>query len=73
MLRVLNLSTAWQYVVYGGAIAAGMVVSGDRIVALLGGLLQRPRIRARLGVRDLEIAEQEQERRDVLEEGAPSY
>jgi ribose transport system permease protein len=73
MLRVLNLSTAWQYVVYGGAIAAGMIVSGDRIVALLGGLLQRPAIRARLGVRDLEIAEEQQERRDVLEEGAPSY
>jgi ribose transport system permease protein len=73
MLRVLGLSTAWQYMVYGCAIAAGMVISGDRIVGLLGGLLQRPRVRARLGVRDLEIAEQEQERRGPLEEGAPSY
>ena len=74
MLRVLGLSTAWQYVVYGCAIAAGMVVSGDRIVGLLGAVLQRPRVRARLGIRDLEVAEPErQERRDVLEEGAPSY
>jgi ribose transport system permease protein len=74
MLRVLGLSTAWQYVVYGCAIAAGMVISGDRIVGLLGALLQRPGIRARLGIRDLEVAEPEhEERRDVLEEGAPSY
>jgi ribose transport system permease protein len=73
MLRVLGLSTAWQYVIYGSAIAAGMVISGDRIVGVLGGLLQRPRIRARLGVRDLEVATEEHERRDALEEGAPSY
>ena len=42
MLRVLGLSTAWQYAVYGVAIAAGMVISGDRIVGVFGGLLQRP-------------------------------
>ena len=74
MLRVLGLSTSWQYVIYGCAIAAGMIISGDRIVGLLGGILQRPGIRAKLGVRDLEVAEPvEEERRDVLEEGAPSY
>ena len=42
MLRVLGLSTAWQYVVFGVAIAAGMVISGDRIVGALG-MLQRQR------------------------------
>jgi ribose transport system permease protein len=73
MLRVLGLSTSWQYVVYGCAIAAGMVISGDRIVGLLGAILQRPRIRARLGIRDLEVATEEHERREALEEGAPSY
>jgi len=46
MLRVLGLSTAWQYVVYGAAIAAGMVISGDRIVGALGSLLRHPRFRA---------------------------
>ncbi len=67
MLRVLNLSTAWQYVVYGTAIAAGMVISGDRIVGLLGGLLQRSRVRALLGQSDAE-----DERREVLGRGAAS-
>jgi ribose transport system permease protein len=46
MLRVLGLSTAWQYAVYGVAIAAGMVISGDRIVGALGSFLRRPRFRA---------------------------
>ena len=73
MLRVLGYSTAWQYIVYGCAIAAGMVISGDRIVALLGTVLQRPAIRARLGIRDLEVATEERERRDALEDRAPSY
>jgi ribose transport system permease protein len=49
MLRVLGLSTALQYVVFGGAIIVGMVVSGDRIAALLGRLLQRPSVAAFLG------------------------
>ena len=35
MLRVMGLPSALQFVVFGTAIAAGMVVSGDRIVALL--------------------------------------
>ncbi len=71
MLRVLNLSTAYQYVVYGVAIAAGMVISGDRIVGALGSLLQRRPIRSRLGADDLDPTESE-ERRDVFEEGTAS-
>lgn len=41
MLRVLGLSTALQYVVYGAAIAAGMILSGDRIVSGVGRLALR--------------------------------
>ena len=36
MLVILGLSAAMQYVVFGGAILAGMVVSGDRIAAVIG-------------------------------------
>ncbi|HEY7730713.1 MAG TPA: ABC transporter permease [Gaiellaceae bacterium] len=42
MLRILGLSTAMWYVVSGVAIILGMLVSGDRVAALLGRLL-RPR------------------------------
>lgn len=42
MLRVLGLPSALQFVVFGGAIAAGMVISGDRIVGLVGHLTLRP-------------------------------
>ena len=49
MLRVLGLNTAFQFIVFGGAIIIGMVVSGDRIAGILGRLLQRPRIRTLLG------------------------
>jgi ribose transport system permease protein len=42
MLRVLGLPSALQFIVFGGAIAAGMVVSGDRVVTLLGRFLARP-------------------------------
>jgi ribose transport system permease protein len=42
MLRILGLSTAMQFVVYGGAIIVGMLVSGDRVASLLGHVL-RPR------------------------------
>jgi ribose transport system permease protein len=42
VLRILGLSTAMQFVVFGVAIIAGMLVSGDRVAALLGRLL-RPR------------------------------
>jgi ribose transport system permease protein len=36
MLVILGLSTAMQYIVFGAAIIAGMVVSGDRVAAALG-------------------------------------
>jgi ribose transport system permease protein len=36
MLIIKGLSTAMQYVVFGAAIIAGMVVSGDRVAAVLG-------------------------------------
>jgi ribose transport system permease protein len=49
MLRVLGLSTAAQFVVFGGAIVIGMVISGDRIAALLGLVLQRPAVRSFIG------------------------
>jgi ribose/xylose/arabinose/galactoside ABC-type transport system permease subunit len=42
-LRVEGLSSAWQYVVFGAAIAIGMLISGDRILALVGTrMLRRP-------------------------------
>jgi ribose transport system permease protein len=49
MLRVLGLTTALQFVVFGGAIVVGMVISGDRIAMFLGRVLQRPGVRAFLG------------------------
>ena len=45
LLRVLGLSAASQYVVFGLAIILGMVISGDRIAAVVGHLLLRPGIR----------------------------
>ncbi len=36
MLVIMGLSTAMQYIVFGAAIIAGMVVSGDRVAAMLG-------------------------------------
>jgi ribose transport system permease protein len=42
MLRILGLSTAMQFVIFGLAIIVGMLISGDRVAALLGRLL-RPR------------------------------
>ena len=36
MLLIMGLSTAMQYVVFGIAIIAGMVVSGDRVADVLG-------------------------------------
>ncbi len=49
VLNVLGLSPATQFVVFGAAIIAGMVVSGDRIAAGLGKVLQHPRTRALFG------------------------
>jgi ribose transport system permease protein len=40
MLVILGLSIALQYVVFGGAIIAGMMVSGDRVASLLGRALR---------------------------------
>jgi ribose transport system permease protein len=40
MLLILGFSTAMQYVVFGGAIIVGMLVSGDRVAALLGRALR---------------------------------
>jgi ribose transport system permease protein len=42
MLRILGLSTAMQFVVFGAAIIVGMLISGDRVAILFGRLL-RPR------------------------------
>jgi ribose transport system permease protein len=49
VLLVLGLSEAMQFVVFGAAILAGMIVSGDRIAAGLGRVLQHPRMRTLLG------------------------
>jgi ribose/xylose/arabinose/galactoside ABC-type transport system permease subunit len=48
MLLVMGLSNAMRFVVFGAAILAGMILSGDRIAAGLGRLLQHPRARALL-------------------------
>lgn len=40
MLRILGLSTAMQFIVFGAAILVGMLVSGDRVAALLGRALR---------------------------------
>ena len=40
MLLILGLSTAVWYIVYGAAIIAGMLVSGDRVASLLGRALR---------------------------------
>jgi ribose transport system permease protein len=40
MLLILGLSTAMQYIVFGGAILVGMLISGDRVAAILGRVLR---------------------------------
>jgi ribose transport system permease protein len=45
MLRILGLSTAMQFIVFGAAIIVGMLVSGDRVAAVISRLL-RPRTRS---------------------------
>lgn len=40
MLVILGLSTALQYIVFGAAIIVGMLISGDRVAALLGRLMR---------------------------------
>ena len=40
MLLILGLSTAMQYIVFGVAILAGMIVSGDRVAGIIGRLFR---------------------------------
>ena len=40
MLLILGLSLALKYIVFGAAIIVGMLVSGDRVAALLGRLMR---------------------------------
>jgi len=40
MLGILGLSTAMQFIVFGGAIIVGMLISGDRVAAVLGHALR---------------------------------
>jgi ribose transport system permease protein len=40
MLLIFGLSAALQFIVFGAAIIAGMLVSGDRVASLLGRLLR---------------------------------
>jgi ribose transport system permease protein len=40
MLLIKGLSTALQYIVFGAAIIVGMLISGDRVAALLGRVLR---------------------------------
>jgi len=40
MLLILGLSTALQFIVFGVAIIVGMLISGDRVAALLGRVLR---------------------------------
>jgi ribose transport system permease protein len=49
MLRVLGLSNASQFVVFGMAIVVGMLISGDRIAEFIGHLLLRPSLRKYIG------------------------
>jgi ribose transport system permease protein len=42
MLKVLGLTNASQFVVFGSAIVVGMLISGDRVAELIGRLLLRP-------------------------------
>lgn len=45
MLKVLGLSNASQFVVFGSAIVVGMLISGDRIAEFIGKMLLRPSLR----------------------------
>jgi ribose transport system permease protein len=40
MLRILGLSTAMQFIVFGGTIIVGMLISGDRVASVLGRVLR---------------------------------
>jgi ribose/xylose/arabinose/galactoside ABC-type transport system permease subunit len=43
MMLIMGLSTAWQYVVFGAVIIAGMLISGDRIIKGVEQLLRERR------------------------------
>jgi len=45
MMLIMGLSTAWQYVVFGVVIVAGMLVSGDRIIKAVERVLRERRRR----------------------------
>ncbi|MDX1448515.1 MAG: ABC transporter permease [Acidimicrobiia bacterium] len=46
MMLIMGLSTAWQFVVFGVVIIAGMLVSGDRIIKGVERVLRERRSRA---------------------------
>jgi ribose transport system permease protein len=41
MLRIIGLSSAWQFLIFGAAIAMGVLISGDRILAVVGSRFSR--------------------------------
>lgn len=43
MMLIMGLSTAWQYVVFGAVIVAGMLISGDRIIKAVERVLRERR------------------------------
>jgi ribose transport system permease protein len=49
MLKVLGLTQASQFVVFGIAIVVGMLISGDRIAEFIGRMLLRPSLRKLIG------------------------
>ena len=57
MLRILGLSTAMQFVVFGAAIIVGMLVSGDRVASILGRVLRPPEGTPAPGVATGRVAE----------------
>ena len=70
VLLVLSLSQAMQFVVFGAAILAGMIVSGDRIAAVLGNVLQHPRAQALFGASgSLELDERRDSQAEMTARG----
>jgi hypothetical protein len=52
MLRILGLSTAMQFIVFGGTIIVGMLISGDRVASVLARVLRaiEPPVRGHPGI-----------------------
>lgn len=67
MLKVLGLSNASQFVVFGSAIVVGMLISGDRISELIGRLMLRPSLR-----RFIDRDEPEPDRPSAIPTGEPA-